>query len=78
MTEKAKKLAEQQVFPIVMRPEGGHYSIGLSKRELFAAMALQGMLSIPQGRPHNDAHILANHASIYADALLEQLTKDND
>jgi hypothetical protein len=53
------------------------WEIGLSKRELFAAMAMQGYLS---GRPANpqslmEPAIVAVGCVAYADALLAELTK---
>lgn len=62
---------------------------GLTKRELFAAMAMQGMLACPMGpdglaaldaieREKGNEEILritANSAVKYADALLKELEK---
>ena len=47
---------------------------GLTKRELIAAMAMQGMLANPTfGCPKN---VAAQHATQYADALIERLNAD--
>ena len=47
---------------------------GLTKRELFAAMAMQGMLS--QNSTSNFMHLRAKLAVEAADALLAELAKD--
>lgn len=56
-------------------------SYGLTKRELFAAMAMQGLLSgdnMIAGNP-NESYISANsrHAVMLADRLLAELAKDD-
>lgn len=45
---------------------------GLTKRELFAAMAMQGALAGAPG-PHLHPYSLANDSVAYADALLAAL-----
>jgi hypothetical protein len=52
--------------PAFARPS----SYGLTKREYFAAMALQGLLA----NRHED-YLLTEKAVMYADALIEQLNK---
>jgi hypothetical protein len=49
------------------------YEPGLTKRELFAAMAMQGLLADPDINSPND--LLARCAVGYADALLKELAK---
>lgn len=59
--------------------------MGLSKRELFAAMVLQGMHSVPltdpaavklaREEPEQLSHIMARTAVAQADALLAELEK---
>lgn len=44
---------------------------GLTKRELFAAMAMQGLLA--SATPYKDSCSISSDASIYADALLAAL-----
>jgi len=49
---------------------------GLTKREYFAAMAMQGMCSIdynPEYPNANDFDIIAYRSRLYADALIEEL-----
>ena len=66
-------------FPVIN--PAGVGSWGLTKRELFAAMAMQGMLSIsPPGMTYradtdfqDDARWLARRACMSADALLAAL-----
>lgn len=54
--------------------EGRHYS-GLTKREYFAAMAMQGILSAcPEHGPMSEMRV-ASYAIEYADELLKQLEK---
>lgn len=47
---------------------------GLTKRELFAAMAMQGMLA--NGLHRNAAHVNAIYAVQHADALINELNKE--
>lgn len=49
-------------------------SSGLTKRELFAAMAMQGLLT--SGVDKNAAHINAIYAVQHADALINELNKE--
>ena len=46
---------------------------GLSKREYFAALAMQGLLSNPGQIDTTDFEWVATHAVGYTDALIEQL-----
>ena len=82
-------------FPILslLQNRDGDYSLeqegGLTKRELFAAMAMQGLLSNPSG-PYQSSdmcgwrlvncthHQLAMECIDMACALLEELEKTND
>ncbi len=60
------------IYP--MATEGDGFNDGLTKRELIAAMAMQGML----GNPDMDVAIdsIAEYAVKYADALIERLSAD--
>jgi hypothetical protein len=49
----------------------GHRSEGLTKRELFAAMAMQGRICMDEG-PSD----CAKQSLIYADALIAELNKE--
>ena len=49
--------------------------LGLTKREYFAAMAMQGLCA--GTRFHFDPHSYAEYSVKYADALIEQLNKTN-
>lgn len=53
-------------------------SLGLTKREYFAAMAMQGILAanFPQGPSQDDRNSAANYAVVIADALLEALNRE--
>lgn len=58
------------------------FSTGLTKREYFAAMSMQGMLSHPDVMRSNEdyehesiAHAVAYQSVIMADALLKELEK---
>ncbi len=68
-------MIEMQAFPCF---HGENYKpqIRLTKREYFAAMAMQGMLSqnIP-GLRHIDS-LIAHYAVEFADALIERLNMD--
>lgn len=47
---------------------------GLSKRDLFAAMAMQGLLANPE-HGYNTMSGLVHDATVYADALFAELAK---
>jgi hypothetical protein len=54
---------------------------GITKRELFAAMAMQGLLSNPTiiNKVHGNSHIewIKVHSILRADALLKELEKQD-
>ncbi len=54
-------------------PEKYEPEFGLTKRELIAAMAMQGLLA---GHPIYDPNGVARTAVAYADALIERLNAD--
>ena len=54
-----------------------YMSTGLTKRELFAAMALQGMLANPERIGDKDSGY-ADYAVHLADALINELNKQNE
>jgi hypothetical protein len=77
--EQSKRLGDSPVFPIVKREtyDNGvtldvEYT-GLSKREHFAGLALQGLTSTLTIGRDEYAHVIAITAVKYADALLKQL-----
>jgi hypothetical protein len=49
------------------------YTIGLTKREYFAATAAQGLATMPE----LDNSLVAKHAVLIADALIEELNKQS-
>lgn len=65
-------------FPVAITKENGHgtqyvdHEFGLTKREYFAAMALQGLLAGPDYDPTGP---IARAAVDHADALLKELAK---
>lgn len=66
---------DKTAFPSrVDLPDGTEYFMGLSRRELFAAMAMQGI--IKEGSEHYHHEVVALQTGLavaYADALLEAL-----
>lgn len=59
-------------LPSEAAPFEGHSAIdGLTKREYFAAMAMQGFCTFN----HVSSELAARHAVEYADALLKELGK---
>lgn len=50
---------------------GGSYSQGLTKRELIAAMAMQGIIA--DGNSFTSPDSIADQAILFADELLKQL-----
>jgi hypothetical protein len=80
MTEEAKKLGDEFV-DVCNIPEitpSGYDSglvetVGLTKREYYAGLAMQGLIA--NGRVLLSANV-AEEAILYADALLEELSKE--
>jgi hypothetical protein len=54
----------------------GQAKLGLTKRELFAAMAMQGLLAKPEEGRQFPIHINVAEAIEYADELIRQLSKE--
>ena len=74
----AKTIGNMPAFPCdVFDPDvkGSEQSEGLTKRELFAAMAMQGFLANPQSTQEWLREFLAVSAVGAADALLAELAK---
>jgi len=84
----AESEAELAAFPVVIPFEGAVQYFGITKRELFAAMAMQGNLSCPLSKSaaktlretgmdsHEEfAKLIAKSSVEYADALLAELEK---
>jgi hypothetical protein len=53
----------------------GFPQFGLSKREYFAAMAMQGLCAFSIGGHHKTLEILSRDAVDYADALIKALNE---
>lgn len=66
-------------FPVIVKCEDlGGFNRGLTKRELFAAMALQGLLSyMAPLRPEKEEQASVAVAAVqYADALIAELERE--
>ena len=61
-------------FPL-WNEEHGHTEGGLTKREYFASVALQGMLAYSGEEASGSPEIFARDAVEYADALIKALNK---
>lgn len=70
---KIQKIVDDAVFPIIIEETCGQ---GLTKRELFAAMAMQGLFSC--GRYGSSPEGLSQYAVSIADALINELNKQNE
>jgi hypothetical protein len=73
MNKNAQLQGNLQAFPVPASEDHGRVE-GITKREYFAAMAMQGMLSNSttfQG--YRSPNELANEAVLQADALLNEL-----
>ncbi len=68
--EERKRFAEA-TFPVTT--QDGITSLGISKRELYAAVAMQGLLS---GDGIEDYETTADNAVRYADALINRLDQN--
>lgn len=63
-------------FPLALPHPQSDYAPGLSKREYFAAKAMQGLLSCDYvGNVGKSGEEVANMAIEYADALINELNK---
>ena len=64
-------------FPYREQDGNGQYRdhFGVTKREYFAAMALQGLLAHPESDNHGDTEIASQSVNL-ADALLAELGKE--
>jgi hypothetical protein len=74
MADKTHPMAG--AFPLLVRGQGQHgneINYGLTKREYFAAMALQGLASSPDPWMPEAA---AFKATAFADALIAELNKE--
>lgn len=66
----------EPIHPMTKQEHDNIFFWGLTKREYFAAMALQGIIaSCPESYP--DREPTAIRALEYADALIKQLNKGN-
>ena len=76
MTDKAIKLGKEVVTGVYYDiPEG--LNCGLSKREYFAGLAMQSFLSYQNlARAGGNQIQVAKDALLFADALLEELSKN--
>ena len=66
--------ANEAAFPLIS-PDGMAVNQGLTKREYFAAMAMQGMLSACNGFDNRGQKYLAECAISQADALIKALNE---
>jgi hypothetical protein len=64
---------EHYAFPVVVNENTDYFHGGLSKREYFAAMAMQGLLTESQVLDNHDK--FAKFAVQAADALIAELNK---
>ena len=78
MTEKAKKLGNKPAIPCLDNNDyAGQIKVcseGLTKREYFAGLAMQGLIS-KYGVEYEESH--AKKSLDFADALLEELSENN-
>ena len=71
MTEKAKELGIESIFP---QEVGVEYIDGLTKREYFAAMAIQVMSRFVETIDDYNYKDVARKCVFLADALLDELS----
>jgi hypothetical protein len=65
-------------FPIVRSSKSEDVWSGLTKREYFAAMCLQGLLSTLTIERDAHSKILAETAVLHADALIKELEREQE
>jgi hypothetical protein len=68
-----QRVAETAVFPCAPPADGGFYYAGLTKRELFAAMAMQGYVTNGHNLDQPSMKRVADMSVARADALLAAL-----
>jgi len=73
MSEKSKQLGKEYIDSM-LDPNGSFTQYGLTKREYFAGIAMQGLLA--NHNYSNNAEGLAKHSLIIAKAQIEAI--DND
>lgn len=75
-TESVSESISHNAFPVVFEFAGkGFVAMGLSKRELFAAMAMQSMFAHRLTSRVMDSQEIARDAVEAADALMAELEK---
>ncbi len=74
--------ADMPAMPIALEPgevwsEGQDHAHGLTKREQFAARAMQGFIAAPMGKypDQTNQRVMAYDSLLAADALLAELEK---
>lgn len=65
------KRAIQPAFPV--KSQQGFVSEGMTKREYFASMAMQGLCACSIAGSHKMFDVLAKEAVLYADELIKAL-----
>ena len=73
-------IINQSAYPFSIEIDKGctYNYYGLTKRELFAAMAMQGILSSGEHRYGSTLNGLAQYAVQLSDALINELNKQNE
>lgn len=66
-----KTIPDESIIPIILGTHDYLYDKGLTKREIFAAMAMQGIVTHENSSPET----AANFAVLCADCLIEELNK---
>ena len=76
------KLGDEPAYPLAYSLDPPANAPGLTKRELFAAIAMQGFLAGEKQQGISGAHMLlderANAAVAQADALLDELAEEDE
>ncbi len=74
------ELINESAYPFSIEIESGctYNYYGLTKRELFAAMAMQGLFSCGEHRYGSSPEGLSQYAVSIADALINELNKQNN
>ncbi|MCA6470520.1 MAG: hypothetical protein IM591_08965 [Chitinophagaceae bacterium] len=67
---------EDYAFPVVVNENTNYFHGGLSKREYFAAMAMQGLLA--NGNYITNYKFLGEESVMFANALIEALNNTDN
>lgn len=77
INQKWVNMVNNAIFPIILTTDNGTVEgQGLTKRELFAALAMQSLLKNTELGFDNELEVISQTSVQYADALISELNKE--